>query len=114
MKPRKWANIVGLNPLNHQCSRGLLAMRLRSALLTTTVPPTSLPTTRATSRAASSADEPGATATMMLISRSLGQGVWAAAGVAVNAAAMSYQVRGRQYVAIAAGNSLFAYALPER
>jgi hypothetical protein len=30
----------------------------------------------------------------------------------VNAGAMSYAVNGRQYVAIAAGNALFSYALP--
>jgi alcohol dehydrogenase (cytochrome c) len=33
-------------------------------------------------------------------------------GGQVNAAAMSYAVNGRQFVAIAAGNALFAYALP--
>jgi alcohol dehydrogenase (cytochrome c) len=33
-------------------------------------------------------------------------------GGQVNAAAMSYAVNGKQYVAIAAGNALFAYALP--
>jgi len=31
----------------------------------------------------------------------------------VNAGAMSYSVNGRQYVTIAAGSSLFAYALPQ-
>jgi len=30
-----------------------------------------------------------------------------------NAGAMSYSVNGRQYVTIAAGSSLFAYALPQ-
>ena len=30
----------------------------------------------------------------------------------VNAGAMSYSVNGKQYVAIAAGNSVFAYGLP--
>ena len=30
-----------------------------------------------------------------------------------NAGPMSYAVGGRQYVAIAAGSSLFAYALPQ-
>jgi alcohol dehydrogenase (cytochrome c) len=33
-------------------------------------------------------------------------------GGQVNAAAMSYAVNGKQYVAIAAGSALFAYALP--
>ena len=36
----------------------------------------------------------------------------ASVGGQVNAGAMSYSVDGRQYIAIAAGNSLFAYALP--
>lgn len=36
----------------------------------------------------------------------------ASVGGQVNAGAMSYSVNGKQYVAIAAGNSLFAYALP--
>ena len=35
-----------------------------------------------------------------------------AVGRKVNAGAMSYSVNGKQYVAIAAGNALFAYALP--
>lgn len=43
-----------------------------------------------------------------------GQLVWkASVGGQINAAAMSYAVNGRQYVAIAAGNALFAYALPQ-
>ena len=36
----------------------------------------------------------------------------ASVGGQVNAGAMSYAVNGKQYVAIAAGNALFAYALP--
>jgi alcohol dehydrogenase (cytochrome c) len=36
----------------------------------------------------------------------------ASVGGQVNAAAMSYSVNGKQYVAIAAGNALFAYGLP--
>jgi alcohol dehydrogenase (cytochrome c) len=42
-----------------------------------------------------------------------GKLLWrASVGGQVNAAAMTYEVRGKQYVAIAAGNALFAYALP--
>ncbi|HTM02500.1 MAG TPA: PQQ-dependent dehydrogenase, methanol/ethanol family [Vicinamibacterales bacterium] len=42
-----------------------------------------------------------------------GQLLWKApVGGQINAGAMSYAVNGKQYVAIAAGNSLFAYALP--
>jgi alcohol dehydrogenase (cytochrome c) len=42
-----------------------------------------------------------------------GQLLWKApVGGQVNAGGMSYAVNGKQYVAIAAGNSLFAYALP--
>jgi alcohol dehydrogenase (cytochrome c) len=37
----------------------------------------------------------------------------ASVGGQINAGAMSYSVNGRQYVAIAAGNALFAYALPQ-
>lgn len=37
----------------------------------------------------------------------------ASVGGEVNAGAMSYSVNGRQYVTIAAGSSLFAYALPQ-
>ncbi len=33
-------------------------------------------------------------------------------GGQINAGAMSYAVNGKQYVSIAAGNSLFTYALP--
>jgi alcohol dehydrogenase (cytochrome c) len=33
-------------------------------------------------------------------------------GGQINAGAMSYAVNGKQYVAIAAGSSLFAFALP--
>jgi hypothetical protein len=33
-------------------------------------------------------------------------------GGQVNAGAMSYSVNGKQYVAIAAGNAVFAYGLP--
>jgi alcohol dehydrogenase (cytochrome c) len=33
-------------------------------------------------------------------------------GGQINAGAMSYQANGKQYIAIAAGNALFAYALP--
>jgi alcohol dehydrogenase (cytochrome c) len=36
----------------------------------------------------------------------------ATTGGQINAGAMSYAVNGKQYVAIAAGNSVFAYALP--
>jgi alcohol dehydrogenase (cytochrome c) len=36
----------------------------------------------------------------------------ASVGGQVNAGAMSYSVNGKQYIAIAAGNALFAYALP--
>jgi alcohol dehydrogenase (cytochrome c) len=36
----------------------------------------------------------------------------ASVGGQINAGAMSYAVNGRQYVAIAAGNALFAYSLP--
>jgi alcohol dehydrogenase (cytochrome c) len=36
----------------------------------------------------------------------------ASVGGQINAGAMSYSVNGKQYIAIAAGNSLFAYALP--
>jgi glucose dehydrogenase len=36
----------------------------------------------------------------------------ASVGGQVNAGAMSYSVNGKQYVAIAAGNALFTYALP--
>jgi alcohol dehydrogenase (cytochrome c) len=43
-----------------------------------------------------------------------GRLLWKAAlGGQVNAGPMSYAVNGRQYVAIAAGNSLFAFALPQ-
>ena len=42
-----------------------------------------------------------------------GEMLWKAAlGGQVNAGPMSYAVNGKQYVAIAAGNSLFAFALP--
>ena len=42
-----------------------------------------------------------------------GKLLWrASVGGQVNAGAMSYAVNGKQYVAIAAGNALFAYALP--
>jgi alcohol dehydrogenase (cytochrome c) len=42
-----------------------------------------------------------------------GQLLWkASVGGQINSAAMSYAVNGKQYVAIAAGNALFAYALP--
>jgi outer membrane protein assembly factor BamB len=42
-----------------------------------------------------------------------GQLLWKAnVGGQINSAAMSYAVNGKQYVAIAAGNALFAYALP--
>ena len=42
-----------------------------------------------------------------------GKLLWrASVGGQVNAGAMSYSVNGKQYVAIAAGNALFAYALP--
>ncbi len=42
-----------------------------------------------------------------------GQLLWkASVGGQVNAGAMSYAVNGKQYVAIAAGNALFSYALP--
>jgi glucose dehydrogenase len=42
-----------------------------------------------------------------------GQLLWkASVGGQINAGAMSYSVNGKQYVAIAAGNSVFAYALP--
>ena len=42
-----------------------------------------------------------------------GQLLWKApVGGQINAGAMSYAVNGKQYVAIAAGNALFAYALP--
>ena len=36
----------------------------------------------------------------------------ASVGGQINAGAMSYAVNGKQYVAIAAGNALFAYSLP--
>ena len=43
-----------------------------------------------------------------------GELLWkASVGGQVNAGAMSYSVNGRQYVTIAAGSSLFAYALPQ-
>ena len=42
-----------------------------------------------------------------------GQLLWkASVGGQINAGAMSYAVNDKQYVAIAAGNALFAYALP--
>jgi alcohol dehydrogenase (cytochrome c) len=42
-----------------------------------------------------------------------GQLLWKApVGGQINAGAMSYSVNGKQYVAIAAGNALFSYALP--
>jgi alcohol dehydrogenase (cytochrome c) len=42
-----------------------------------------------------------------------GELLWkASVGGQINAGAMSYSVNGKQYVAIAAGNALFAYALP--
>ena len=42
-----------------------------------------------------------------------GKLLWrASVGGQVNAGAMSYSINGKQYVAIAAGNALFAYALP--
>ncbi len=49
------------------------------------------------------------------VSRALGRTgglLWrASVGGQINAGAMSYSVNGKQYVAIAAGNGLFAYAL---
>ena len=36
----------------------------------------------------------------------------ASVGGQINAGAMSYAVNGKQYVAIAAGNAVFSYALP--
>ena len=42
-----------------------------------------------------------------------GAPLWKApVGGQINAGAMSYSVNGKQYVAIAAGNALFSYALP--
>jgi hypothetical protein len=42
-----------------------------------------------------------------------GELLWkASVGGQINAGAMSYSVSGRQYVTIAAGSALFAYALP--
>ena len=34
-------------------------------------------------------------------------------GTTINASPMSYAVNGRQYVAIAAGNTIYAFALPQ-
>jgi glucose dehydrogenase len=49
----------------------------------------------------------------MALDARTGSLLWkATVGGQVNAGAMSYSVSGKQYVAIAAGNSLFAYALP--
>jgi alcohol dehydrogenase (cytochrome c) len=49
----------------------------------------------------------------MALDARTGSLLWrASVGGQVNAGAMSYSVNGKQYVAIAAGNSLFAYALP--
>jgi glucose dehydrogenase len=43
-----------------------------------------------------------------------GELLWkASVGGQVNAGPMSYAVGGRQYVTIAAGSALFAYALPQ-
>ncbi len=49
----------------------------------------------------------------MALDARTGSLLWrASVGGQVNAGAMSYSVNGKQYVAIAAGNALFAYALP--
>jgi alcohol dehydrogenase (cytochrome c) len=49
----------------------------------------------------------------MALDAKSGKLLWrASVGGQVNAGAMSYAVNGKQYVAIAAGNALFAYALP--
>jgi alcohol dehydrogenase (cytochrome c) len=45
--------------------------------------------------------------------RKSGELLWRASlGGQINAAPMSFAVNGRQYVAIAAGSALFAFALP--
>ena len=62
---------------------------------------------------ATSCSAAAATATSWRSTRKTGALLWkATVGGQINAGAMSYAVNGKQYVAIAAGNALFAYALP--